>query len=114
MPQTYVDDAKSLVDGSLGIEREAGINLGGDLSGDDLEDLLAELDEKGVKGAVNLVVDGSAGGLAGLDSGINELGVVGLLGSSEDQGRVGSGILRLVLVNGSEVARVANNDLSRN
>lgn len=38
--------------------------------------------------------------LAVLDSGVNQLGVFGLLGSREDQGRVGGGILRLVLANG--------------
>ena len=42
---------------------------------------------------------------------VNELGVLGLLGGSQDQGRVGGGILRLVLVNGSEVTRVANDNL---
>jgi hypothetical protein len=37
---------QGLVNGSLGVEREAGINLSGDLAGDDLENLLAELDQK--------------------------------------------------------------------
>jgi len=46
--------------------------------------------------------------LAVLDSGINELGVFGLLRRSEDQGGVGGSILGLVLRDGSEVTRVAD------
>lgn len=108
---THVNDAEGLGNGGLGVEGETGVDLGGDLAGNDLENLLTELDEEVVKGAVNLVVDRATGGLAELDSSVDELGVLGLLGSGEDQGGVGGGILRLVLVNGSEVTRVANNDL---
>jgi hypothetical protein len=53
----YLNNVKGLVDGGLGIEREASINLGGDLSGNDLENLLAELNQELVKGGVNLLVD---------------------------------------------------------
>lgn len=52
----YLDDVKGLVDGSLGVEGETSIDLGGDLAGDDLENLLAELDEKVVEGSVDLLV----------------------------------------------------------
>lgn len=52
----YLDDVKGLVDGSLGVEGEPGINLSGDLAGDDLEDLLAELNEKVVEGSVDLLI----------------------------------------------------------
>jgi hypothetical protein len=51
-----LDDVKGLVDGSLGVEGEPGINLSGDLAGDDLEDLLAELNEKVVEGSVDLLI----------------------------------------------------------
>jgi hypothetical protein len=51
---------KGLVDGGLGIEREASVNLSGDLAGDDLEDLLAELDKETVQSGVNLLIDGLA------------------------------------------------------
>ena len=51
---------EGLVDGSLGVEREASINLSGDLSGGDLEDLLAELNQETVKGGVDLLVDVAA------------------------------------------------------
>jgi hypothetical protein len=36
------------------------------------------------------------------DGSVNELGVLGLLGSGKNQGRVGGGILRLVLADGCE------------
>lgn len=42
--------------------------------------------------------------LAVLNSDVNQLGIFGLLGSCEDQGRVGGGILRLVLANGCEAS----------
>jgi hypothetical protein len=110
---TYVDDAESLLDGDLLVEGEAGVNLSGDLAGNDLENLATELDKKVVESDVNLGVDILA--LAVLhavrDSIVNELGVLGLLGGGEDEGRVGGGILRLVLANGGEVTRVADDGL---
>jgi hypothetical protein len=51
---------KGLVDGSLGVEGETGIDLGGDLAGDDLENLLAELNEKVVESSLDLLVKGLA------------------------------------------------------
>lgn len=44
--------------------------------------------------------------LAVLDSGVNQLGVFGLLGGREDEGRVGGGILGLVLANGCETSAI--------
>jgi len=88
---------KGLVDGSLGVEREGGIDLSGDFAGDDLEDLLAELDEEVVEGGIDLLV-GGAGTLLGLgDSGIQKGSILRLLSRGQDQGRVGGGILGLVL-----------------
>lgn len=55
-----VDDVQGLVDGGLGVEGEAGVDLGGDLAGDDLQDLLAELDEEVIQGGVDLFVEGFA------------------------------------------------------
>jgi hypothetical protein len=52
----YLDDVKGLVDGSLGVEGPTSIDLSGDLAGDDLEDLLAELNEKVVEGSVDLLI----------------------------------------------------------
>jgi hypothetical protein len=110
---TYVDNAKSLLDGDLLVEGEAGVNLSGDLAGNDLKDLATELDKQVVEGDVDLGVDVLV--LAVLhtvrNSIVNELGVLGLLGGGEDEGRVGGGILRLVLANGGEVTRVADDGL---
>lgn len=110
---TYLDDTESLLDGGLSVERESGIDLGGDLAGNDLEDLLTELDEESVEDSVDLSVNILAIGvvLSVLDSVVNKLGILGLLRGCQDQGRVGGGILRLVLVNGSKVTGVADNNL---
>jgi hypothetical protein len=51
--------------------------------------------------------------LAVLDGGIDELGVLLLLGRGEDQGGVGGGILGVVLVDGREITRVADDDLPK-
>lgn len=91
---------KSLVDGGLGVERVKGIDLSGDLAGNDLENLLAELNQEAVEGIINLLVDRAALLLSVVDGNIDQLGVLGLLGGSEDEGGVGGGILRLVLANG--------------
>jgi hypothetical protein len=80
MHEAHLDDAEGLLDGGLGVEREAGIDLGGNLAGNDLEDLLAELDEKAVKGLVDLVVDGASLSLGPGDGAVQESGVIGLLG----------------------------------
>lgn len=89
---------QGLVDGTLGRERVVGIDLGGDLSWDNLEDLLSELDEEAVESSVNLGVDVRSTVLLAVSDGhIHKLGVLRLLGRSEDQGGVGGGILRLVL-----------------
>jgi hypothetical protein len=95
--KTYLDDGEGLVNSGLGVEGQLGVDLGGDLAGDDLEDLLAELDKETVKGSIDLLVDGLALGLSEGNGGIDESGVVGLLGGSQDQGGVGGGILGLVL-----------------
>ena len=50
--------------------------------------------------------------LAVFDGEVDQLGVLGLLGGSEDEGGVGGGVLRLVLVDGGEVAGVADDGLA--
>lgn len=47
---------EGLVDGSLGVKREAGIHLSRDLAGDNLQNLLAEFDKQTVDCGVDLVV----------------------------------------------------------
>lgn len=48
---------ESLLDRGLGVERETGIDLSGDLAGDNLENLLAELHQEVVEGGIDLVID---------------------------------------------------------
>ena len=96
----YLNDGQGLVNSGLGVEGQLGVDLGGDLAGDDLENLLAELDEQAVEGGINLLVDGLALGLAVGNGSIDQSGVLGLLGGSQDQGGVGGGILGLVLADG--------------
>lgn len=55
----YLDDVQGLVNGGLGVKGEASIDLGGDLSGNDLKNLLAELDEKTVESGIDLFVNGA-------------------------------------------------------
>lgn len=54
--RAYLDNVKSLVDRGLGVEGEASIDLGGNLSGDNSENLLTELDEETVKGGIDLLI----------------------------------------------------------
>lgn len=60
MTKAYLDDVKSLINRGLGVEGEASIDFGGNLSGDDGENLLAEFDEETIKGGINLLIDGVA------------------------------------------------------
>ncbi len=106
-----LDDVESLVHGSLGVEGKASVDLGGNPAWDDLEDLLAELNEKAVESGINLVVDGSAVLLAVLDGDINEWSILLLLGGGEDEGWVGGGVLWLVLGDGCKVAGVRDDNL---
>lgn len=93
---------EGLVDRGLGVEGEPGIDLGGDLARDNLENLLAELDQQAVEGGVDLVLNVAALLLGVVDGDVYQLGVLGLLGGGQDEGRVGGGILGLVLGDGCE------------
>jgi hypothetical protein len=104
-----LDQVESLVDGGFGVERVTGVDLGRDLSGDDLENLLTELNEETVESIVNLLVDRATLLLGVVDGNIDQLSILLLLGGCEDERRVGGGILRLVLANGGKVARVGHN-----
>lgn len=79
------NEGVSLGLGGLGVEGEAGVDLGGDTAGDDLEDLTAEEDEELVAGDVELLVL-VATLLLGVGNGlVDEDGVVGVLDSGQDQ-----------------------------
>lgn len=102
---------QSLLNGSLLVEGESGINLCRDLAWHDLQDLLAELHEEVIQCRIDLLFNGATVLLAVLNSVVDELGVLLLLRGSEDQGWVGGSILWLVLVDCGKVTRVADNDL---
>ena len=102
---------KRLLNASLLVEGKPCVDLCGDLARHDLEDLTAELHKEVVKGSVNLGVKVIALVLAVGYGIVNELGVLLLLRRGEDEGRVGGGVLWLVLVDGSEVTAVTDNDL---
>jgi len=91
---------QGLVDRSLRVKREAGVDLGRYLARDDFEDFGAELDEQPVERGVNLLVDAAAVLLGVRDRFVNQGRVLGLFGRREDEGGVRSGILGLVLSNG--------------
>jgi hypothetical protein len=92
-----VDDVQSLVDGAFDVEGQAGVDLGGDLAGNNLEDLLAELNKKTVEGNLNLLIGRAALRFGVCDGLVNQRGIFSLLGRGEDEGGVRRGILRLVL-----------------
>ena len=102
---------KGLLNGSLGVEGETGIDLSGDLSWDNLQDLLSELDEETVKSGIDLVVNGATVLLSVLDGGINKWCVLLLLCGGEDEGWVGGGVLWLVRGNGGKVTGVGDDGL---
>ena len=98
---THVNNVEGLFDRGLGVEGEGGVDFGGDLAGDDLEDLLAELNKEVVESGVDLLVDRTT--LLVLyvgNGGVQHSGVLGLFGGRENEGGVGGGILGLVLANG--------------
>lgn len=90
---------QGLVNGGLCVEGEAGIDLSRDLAGDNLKNLPAELNEKSVKGILDLVVKVATLLLGEVDGGIDQLSIIGLLRGGKDEGRVGGSILGLVLSN---------------
>jgi hypothetical protein len=98
---TYVNDVKGFFDRLLGVERVAGVNLSRDTSWDNLQNLLAKLDQQAVKRSVDLLIETTFAVLLGvLDGVVHQLGILCLLGGSEDERRVGGGILWLVLSDG--------------
>ena len=108
----YLNNVKGLVNRSLSIEGETGINLSRDLAWDDLQDLLSELNKQTVKSGIDLVVDRASVLLSVLDGRIDEWRVLLLLGGGEDERWVGGGVLWLVLGNGCEVTRVGDDGLT--
>lgn len=103
---------EGLVDRSLSVEGETSINLSRDLSWDNLQDFLSELNKETVKGGIDLVVDRAAVLLSVLDGGIDEGSVLLLLGGGEDERWVSGSVLWLVLGNGCKVTGVGDDGLT--
>src|SRR5262249_54383711 len=92
----HADQLAGLGQRSLGVKAEAGIDLGRDAAGHDLENLATEGDKEFVDeryAAGGRVARGAEGKVQRL---IDQVLVVRLLGGLEDQRRVGRRILRLV------------------
>lgn len=90
----------SLLNGSLDIERESGVNFSGNLSWDNLQDLLSELNQETIKCGINLLVNVTSLFLSVCNGGVDELGILGLLGCRKDKGGVGGSVLGLVFADG--------------
>ncbi len=105
------DDVAGGGDGFVGVVGEAGVDFGGDAAGDDLEDLLAEGDGEFLEGEGGDVMVGGfgAGGVAGLlEDAVDDGSVFGHAGRGGDEGGIGGGILRLVLLDRVDVAGVGD------
>ncbi len=97
-----VDQFAALVDRALGVERQARVDLGRDAARDDLEDFGAEGDQQ--------AVDDDVGRFAGVIAhGFLEQRLVRiLLDGLQDQRRIGGRVLRLVLRELLEIARIGD------
>ena len=93
---THLKNVQGLVNGSLCIKRESRIYFCGNLSWDNLQDLLSELNQETVQSSVDLVIEILAVLFAVCDGGVDEFGVFGLLGCGEDKGRIGGSVLWFV------------------
>ena len=109
---TYVNDMQCLINASLLVERELCIDFRRNLARNNLQDLTTELHKQIVKCSVDLIIDVLAVLLAILACIIQKLCIFGFLGSCEDQGWVGGGILGLILVDRGEITGVADDGLN--
>lgn len=108
---THLNNVEGLVNRGLLIEGKLGVNLCGNLARNNLQDLLAELDKEVIQCSIDLLVNGASFLLSVLNGLVDELCVLLLLGGCEDEGWVGSGVLRLVLSDSGKVTRVADDSL---
>jgi hypothetical protein len=100
-----------LGDARVGVERESGVHLGRDAAGNDLQDPRAELDGQPVDGKLHGIVAACPLSrlLTGpLEGGVDDVGVLGLLGRRGDEGGVGRRVLGLELLDGVQVARIGD------
>jgi hypothetical protein len=100
---------RSAFECGFGVERKPRIDLGRDPSGNDLQDLRAEVDGELVHGRLGLVHRVAAAFTRAEEDGVlDQLAILRHLSRFEDQGGVGGGILGLVLGDGLEVAGVGD------
>jgi hypothetical protein len=92
-----INNLKGLLDGGILVKRDAGINLGRDTTGDNLQDLRAKLDKENIQSGFSLLGKRARARLDGSNSVVNKGSVLGLLRGGKDEGGVGGGILGLVL-----------------
>ena len=103
------DELARLGDRPVGVEAQAGVDLGGDAAGNDLEDLAAEEDEELIDElprhffVPTAALESELGGL------FDQVPVSGHLGGVKEQRRIGGGVLRPVPGNGFDVTRVRHN-----
>ena len=105
------DDLAGRGDRFLRVIREAGIHLGRDAAGDDLEDALAELDGELLEGEVgDLLLVGAFAELRSraFKRTVNDVRVLGHLRRSGDKRRICGRILRLEFLDGIEVAGIGD------
>ena len=101
--------SRAVGDGLVGVVGEAGVDLGGDAAGDDLEDLEAEGDGEGLEGeGGDFLVGGLVAGvfLGLLEHVVHDGLVLGLFRRGCDERGIRGGILRLVLLDRVDVAGV--------
>ncbi len=105
------DDRARFGDGLIDVVGEAGVDLGGDAAGDDVEDLAAEGNFERPEGLRGDLLVGGAGicVFADLLEHVIDDGLVfGLFGCGGDEGRVGGRVLRAELLDGVEVAGIGD------
>lgn len=109
--EAYVDNVQGFLNGSLSVERHPGIDFRRNFARHNFQDFLSKLRKKTVEGGIDLLVDVLAVTLAIRDGFVDELCILWLFRRSENEGRVGGGILRLVLVDCCEITGIADNNL---
>jgi hypothetical protein len=102
------DDLAGLVEGGLGVKGETSVHFGADAAWDDLEDLLAKVNEDAVDHGIHQSIAGEAAALHVGHAFVDEAAILGLLCSSQNQRGVGGGVLGLVSLHGLEVACVCD------
>ena len=100
------DEMPGLGDGGVGVEAEARVDLGGDATGDDLEDLAAEGHREAVQGGVDI----AAVLPHPVERPVHQVGVLGHGRRLQQQARVGRRVARLEGLDALEVASIGDDE----